>query len=266
MLSSLLKPLFERVKTVNRALSSTTQSLKSAIDKYNTSINDPYNFLDINNNIRMHEELIRFEDNRLIGRRRQTAILLTIFGILFVYFPQIVTFIFQRQNEWWVLSIFSLYFIGIIASVICFILHIWPANIPQQISPSIFFNEDLNNYKDEGLDDEEANIGVKHSYLRNLEKSLELLQNANKWKGFWHFWCIICLSVTFVFYFASSTIVIVSNKIDNREIVNKTKNNMGEEKKKKFDPSKTHDVPPQVIREGKEIKFINTSKKDSTKK
>ena len=48
MLSSLLKPLFERVKTVNRALSSTTQSLKSAIDKYNTSINDPYNFLDIN--------------------------------------------------------------------------------------------------------------------------------------------------------------------------------------------------------------------------
>lgn len=246
--------------------SSTTQSLKSAVDKYITSNDDPYNFLDINNNIRMHEELIRFEDNRLIGRRRQTAILLTIFGVLFVYFPQIVTFIFQRPIVWWTLLIVSLYFLGIIASVICFILHIWPANIPQQISPSIFFNDDLKKYKDEGYDDEEANIGVKHSYLRNLETSLELLQNANKWKGFWHFWCIICLSITFVFYFASSTIVIVSNKLDNIETIEKAKYDMGEEKKKKFDPSKTHDVPPQVIREGKEIKFINTSKKDSTKK
>jgi len=34
--------------------------------------------------------------------------------------------------------------------------------------------------------------------------------------------------------------------------------------KKKFDPSKTHDVPPQVIKEGHEIKFVNTTSKSDS--
>ena len=258
-----LTSIYERIKRGVRDIRETTISLKFAADKYNDIVSDPYNFLDVNNNIRMHEELIREEDKHLLGKRRQTAIVLTIFGLLFVYFPQIVAFLLFGDAEWWYYLVSGLYFLGSIASIICFVLYIWPLDIPQHISPTYFFETDLKQYLEEGYDEEQANIGVKYSYLKHLGKFLEMLQKANRRKGLWHYRCIICLSVTFLFYFATSAIVIASNKTIEKTETNKQISNMAD--KKKFDPAKTHDVPPQVIKEGQDVKFVNTtSKPDST--
>ena len=247
-----------QLKATKDSFVETALSLKSAVEKYNKTVNDPYNFLDVNNNIRMHEELIRQEDKRLLGKRRQTAIVLTIFGLLFVYFPQIVAFLLTGNVAWWFYVVAGLYFVGSIAAIVCFYLYIWPADIPEYMSPTYFFEKDLQQYKDEGYDDEEANKGVKYSYLRHLEKVLAILQAANRRKGFWHYWCMCCLSFTFIFYFATSAIVVVSKEINkNNTVITKSSSTMDE--KKKFDPSKTHDVPPQVIKEGTEIKFANTT-------
>lgn len=238
----------------------TVNSLRKATEKYQNSVNDPYNFLDVNNNIRMHEELIREEDKRLLGKRRQTAIVLTIFGLLFVYFPKIIAFMFSGNAEWWFYLSSVPYFIGATVAIVSFVLYIWPVDLPQHISPTYFFETDLKQYQDEGYDEEQANIGVKYSYLRHLEKFLLMLQKANRRKGYWHYRCICCLSITFIFYFSTSTIAIVSTAENKVSISNKS--NMCD--KKKFDPSKTHDVPPQVIKEGHEIKYVNTTSKSDS--
>lgn len=257
-MQNLFETVLAQFKATKDSFVETTHSIKSAVDKYNNTVNDPYNFLDVNNNIRMHEELIQQEDKRLLGKRRQVAILLTILGLLFVYFPQIVAFLLTGNVSWWFFAVAGLYFVGSIAAIICFYLYIWPADIPEYMSPTYFYENDLQQYKDEGYDDEQANIGVKYSYLRHLEKVLALLQKANRRKGFWHYWCMRCLSVTFIFYFATSAIVVVSKEIKKINIEN-NKSNSTMDEKKKFDPSKTHDVPPQVIKEGSEIKFGKTT-------
>lgn len=263
-----VKSYFEKLTQSFSSANQTINLLKDAAEKYNAQNNDAYNFLDINNNIRMLEELIKSEDARLIGKRRQSAIVLTAFGLLFVYFPQIITFVIGGHAQWWFYLAFVPYLLLLLAAVVSFILYIWPKDIPQLQSPTHFYTNLLDQYRNEdGLDDEQSNIGVKHSYRKYLDDNLDKLQKVNAWKGQWHYRTIVCMALCFVFYLASSAIVMGVNGADkNKSKTIKIQNKM--EEKKKFDPSKTREVPTKVVKEGLEVKFVNKqpTKTDSTGK
>jgi len=164
----------------------------------------------------------------------------------------------MNSSVYWVYYFISIpYFVLLVVSAVCFVFFLWPLEIPQYQSPSIFYNKTLNEYKQDGYDDIEANKGVQYSYLAYLDEFLEKIQNVNVKKGMWHYWTIVSISITFFFYLMSATFVIYTsndNKIDNSQIIKteRIKNMMDD--KKKFEPSKTKPVHPKIIREGKTVK------------
>ena len=233
-----------------------------AVEKYNTS--SDYNFLDVSNNIRMTEDLIKQENAFFLSKRRQMTLIVSVFGILFLYFPQILNY-YNNECIHWVYYVISIpYFVLLVVSAACFVLFLWPLEIPQYQSPSIFYNDTLNEYKQDGYDDVEANKGVQYSYLAYLDEFLEKIQNVNVKKGMWHYWTVVFLSITFFFYLLSATFVIFTpndNRTNNTNIIKteRMKNMMDD--KKKFEPSKTKPVHPKVIREGKTVKTAATKSK-----
>ena len=227
---------------------------KRAVEKYNAS--GDYNFLDVTNNIRMTEDLIKQENTFFLSKRRQMMLIVSIFGILFLYFPQILHYYTNEHVHWLYYAISIPYFVLLIASAICFVLFLWPLEIPQYQSPSVFYKETLDAYRKDGYSDVEANKGVQYSYLAYLDEFLENIQDVNVKKGMWHYWTVVVLSITFFFYLLSATFVIFTptdNQINSLTIKTERIDNMMDDKKK-FEPSKTKPVHPKVIREGKTLK------------
>ena len=117
---------------------------KRAVEKYDAS--GDYNFLDVTNNIRMTEDLIKQENTFFLSKRRQMMLIVSIFGILFLYFPQILHYYTNENVHWLYYAISIPYFVLLIASAICFVMFLWPLEIPQYQSPSIFYKETLDAY------------------------------------------------------------------------------------------------------------------------
>lgn len=228
-----------------------------AIEKYNTS--GDYNFFDVTNNIKMTEDLIKQENTFFLSKRKQMTIIVSVFGILFLYFPQILNY-YNNENINWLYYILSIpYFILLIISAVYFVMFLWPLEIPQYQSPSIFYKDTLNAYKEDGYDDDEANKGVQYSYLAYLDEFLDKIQNINVKKGMWHYRTVLMLSITFFFYFMSASYVIFNssdNKLTEKSTILKKERTMKMmDNNKKFDPSKTKPVHPKVIREGRTVKI-----------
>lgn len=245
--------LFSEIKRKCQSALNFCAAAKRAVEKYDAS--GDYNFLDVTNNIRMTEDLIRQENTFFLSKRRQMMLIVSIFGILFLYFPQILQY-YNNENVHWLYYIISIpYFVLLITSAICFVMFLWPLEIPQYQSPAIFYKETLDAYRQDGYDDVEANKGVQYSYLAYLDEFFEKIQNVNVKKGMWHYRTVVVLSITFFFYLLSATFVIFTptDKIESLTIKTERIKNMMDDKKK-FEPSKTKPVHPKVIREGKTLK------------
>ena len=252
----IMKAFIARIRRMYRKIMVFVTAVNKAVEKYNAS--GDYNFLDVTNNIKMTEELIKQENTFFLSKRRQMTLVVSVFGILFLYFPQICNY-YNNENVHWIYYIISIPYFGLlIASAVCFVFFLWPLEIPQYQSPSIFYKDTLDEYKQDGYDEFEANKGVQYSYLAYLDEFLEKIQTVNVKKGMWHYWTVVMLSITFFFYLLSATYVIFTpndNKlINNSKIIKieRTKSMMDD--KKKFEPSKTKPVHPKVIREGKTVK------------
>ena len=161
-----------------------------------------YDFTNIENQIDMTESQLEDEINRYRGQSNKTSTLLTIFGILFLFIPQIYLFFTNSFSicKWYIWIVLILYVLCGITSIILFVVFLWPSKVPQKRNPEFFYADLMKQYSDDGYDVEESNKGVQYSYLGHIKQCLIDYRQMNNKKGIIHFWTYRCIIVTALCY------------------------------------------------------------------
>ena len=208
-----------------------------------------YDFTNIENQIDMTESQLEDEINRYRGQSNKTSTLLTIFGILFLFIPQIYLFFTNSFSicKWYIWIVLILYVLCGITSIILFVVFLWPSKVPQKRNPEFFYADLMKQYSDDGYDVEESNKGVQYSYLGHIKQCLIDYRQMNNKKGIIHFWTYRCIIVTALCYLCIVPYVISH---ENKEPLKIIIMSNGQEEKKIMKPENVIQVTPVKVREG----------------
>lgn len=223
---------------------------QKALEKYTDPEKGDYNFLDVVFRIKLTEMQIQEQQKKLLSKRRQMPLLLTLLSCLFIYVPKIVAYVKDADAlEWYEWTIFSCYLLLLALSVGFFYGVIFPKEMPHRYLPSQFYNGIFCEYKDKGWNDVEANHGVQNTYLDYLEKILiQYLNSIGKIEK-WFARFMVVFPIAILFYVLSVVDVFAHSSQNN-----KNKENMIEIKKILV-PSDMIHVKPIVVKEGVEIHY-----------
>lgn len=208
-----------------------------------------YDFTNIENQIDMTESQLEDEINRYRGQSNKTSTLLTIFGILFLFIPQIYLFFTNSFSicKWYIWIVLILYVLCGITSIILFVVFLWPSKVPQKRNPEFFYADLMKQYSDDGYDVEESNKGVQYSYLGHIKQCLIDYRQMNNKKGIIHFWTYRCIIVTALCYLCIVPYVISH---ENKEPLKIIIMSNGQEEKKIMKSENVIQVTPVKVREG----------------
>ena len=197
----------------------------------------------------MTESQLEDEINRYRGQSNKTSTLLTIFGILFLFIPQIYLFFTNSFSicKWYIWIVLILYVLCGITSIILFVVFLWPSKVPQKRNPEFFYADLMKQYSDDGYDVEESNKGVQYSYLGHIKQCLIDYRQMNNKKGIIHFWTYRCIIVTALCYLCIVPYVISH---ENKEPLKIIIMSNGQEEKKIMKPENVIQVTPVKVREG----------------
>lgn len=208
-----------------------------------------YDFTNIENQIDMTEYQLKDEMEKYRNQGNKTSTLLTVFGILFLFIPQIYLFFTNNYSicKWYIWIILALYFLFGALSIILFVVFLWPSKISQKGSPEFFYNDLMKKYKDDGYDEEQSNIGVQYSYLNHIKLCLLDYKEVNRKKGNFHFWVYRCIIIASLCYLCLIPYVVSHEKKEPLTVII-----MSDDKKEKkiMKPSDSILVAPEKIREG----------------
>lgn len=212
-----------------------------------------YDFSNVENQIEMTECQLKDEMERYRNQGNKSSTLLTVFGILFLFIPQIFLFFTNNYSicKWYIWMILAVYCLSGLISIILFLAFLWPSKVSQKSIPKVFYEELMQKYIEDDYDDEQANKGVQYSYLNHINQCLIDYKETNRRKGIFHFWvyrCIVIASLCYLFLIP----YIVSH--ENKEPLKVIIMSDDQKEKKIMKPSNAIPVVPVKTREGFSLK------------
>lgn len=205
-----------------------------------------YDFSDIDNRIAVTESHLADEINWYHQQNSRKSVLFTVVGMLFFFAPQIYSFFTNQISvcEWYVWALLVAYLICGIASLICVCIYILPSKVSRKKSPKYFYTTLKEDYKaKQGLDDEQAFVGVKYSYLQHIDQCAENNRKLNNKKGDMHFWAYVFIFLTTLSYIFLVPYVLSHKKKEPLKVIVMTS-----DIKKEFSPEDTLSVEPDTVR------------------